>query len=295
MPVIESLVEEFTQRLESFATFGYRHDGPPASEPTALAAFAMLAAGKTDAARTALEWLKETQAQDGSVGVTRSEDRPAWPTSLAIAAWNQHEIATSSTDYVEAITNGRMWLMQTEGHTMPRPSKSSHDTTLLGWPWAEGTHSWLEPTAFCVLSLKAIGEGDNPRTREAVKLLLDRQLPGGGCNYGNTFVLGQTMKPHIQPTGIALLAFAGEPADPRVEATVKFLQREWPNAVGTASICFAAMGLSAFNRTPGDLHERLSKNYTRLSSQHGEKIGAYKLALMSLAAMSEANPLIYRG
>ena len=294
MPVIESIVAELTQRLESFTTYGYRFGGPAASEPTALAAYALMAAGKNDAARTALNWLRDTQAQDGSVGVTREEQRPAWPTSLAMAAWNHFQNATSSTDYVEPITNGRMWLMQTEGHTMPRPSKSSHDTTLLGWPWAEGTHSWLEPTAFCVLSLKAIGERDHARTREAVKLLLDRQLPGGGCNYGNTFVLGQTMKPHIQPTGIALLAFAGEPPDPRVEATLKFLQREWPKAVGTASVCFAAMGLSAFDRTPDDLSERLSNNFNRLTKLYGEKIGAYKLALMSLAAMGEMNPLINR-
>ena len=33
------------------------------------------------------------------------------------------------------------------------------------------------------------------RTREGVRLLRDRLLPDGGCNYGNTTVLGQTLSP----------------------------------------------------------------------------------------------------
>ena len=77
-------------------------------------------------------------------------------------------------------------------------------------PMAEGTHSWIEPTAFHALALKATARGEHPRAREAITLLLDRQLPSGGCNYGNTAVLGQMLRPHVQPTGIALLALARE-------------------------------------------------------------------------------------
>jgi len=50
----------------------------------------------------------------------------------------------------------------------------------------------------------------HPRADEAVQLMLDRILPGGGCNYGNTIVLDQLLRPHIQPTGIVLLALAGD-------------------------------------------------------------------------------------
>ena len=294
MPATDAYLEDILARLESFENYGYRFDSPAASEPTALAAFALMAFEKYSTARLALDWLAETQQQDGCVGVTRSEERPGWPTSLAIAAWNHFHLTSGTSEYVDAITKGRLWLMQVEGHTMPKPAKSSHDTTLLGWPWAEGTHSWLEPTAFCVLSLKTIGEGDNPRTREAVRLLTDRQIPGGGCNYGNTFVLGQTMMPHIQPSGIALLALAGEKPDPRVQATIGFLEREWPDAVGTSSICFAAMGLAAHGRAPIDLTQRLAESYTALLRRQNRKVGGYKLALLALASLGPRNPLVNR-
>ena len=61
---------------------------------------------------------------------------------------------------------------------------------------------------------RAGSEGRRQRRRSGgprgSAVLLDRQLPGGGLNYGNTYVLGQLMRPHVQPTGIALLALAGE-------------------------------------------------------------------------------------
>ena len=85
-----------------------------------------------------------------------------------------------------------------------------HDTTLQGWPWVVGTHSWVEPTAINVLALRSAGQAGHPRCREAVKLLLDRQLPEGGWNYGNTTVLGHVLRPQVQPTGLALAALAGE-------------------------------------------------------------------------------------
>ena len=73
-----------------------------------------------------------------------------------------------------------------------------------------GTHSWVEPTAINVLALRSADQAGHPRCREAVKLLLDRQLPEGGWNYGNTTVLGHVLRPQVQPTGLALAALAGE-------------------------------------------------------------------------------------
>ena len=40
----------------------------------------------------------------------------------------------------------------------------------------------------------------HPRNwRNAQAMLIDRLLAGGGCNYGNTVVLGQELRPHVQP------------------------------------------------------------------------------------------------
>src|SRR2546428_787916 len=85
----------------------------------------------------------------------------------------------------------------------------------------------LAATAMHVLALKAAGHRDHPRTREAVRLLIDRLLPGGGCNYGNTIVLGQELRPQLQPTGLAMLALAGETdPDGRVAMSLAYLKSE---------------------------------------------------------------------
>ena len=100
-----------------------------------------------------------------------------------------------------------------------------HDTTLQGWPWVVGTHSWVEPTAISMFALRSAGQAGHPRCREAVKLLLDRQLPAGGWNYGNTTVLGHVLRAQVQPTGLALAALADETdIRPKVLRSLQWLE-----------------------------------------------------------------------
>src|SRR5262249_4343392 len=127
------------------------------------------------------------------------------------------------------------WLLSTAGETSEPPPYTGHDTTIPGWPWVAGTHSWVEPTALGRLGLRATGHASDARAGDAVRLLNDRLLASGGCNYGNTVVLGQTLLPHVQPTGATLLALAGEP-DPtgRVGAAIAYLEANL--GPGTASV-----------------------------------------------------------
>jgi hypothetical protein len=124
-----------------------------------------------------------------------------------------------------------------------------HDSKLVGWPWALGTHSWVEPTALAVLALKSAGHADHPRTREAVRLLQDRLLPDGGCNYGNTTVLGQMLRPHIQPTALSLLALHGESdAEGRIGRSLDYLQSAIHEDTATASLAYAVWALARHGR-----------------------------------------------
>ncbi len=201
---------------------GYLARDAGAAEPTAISALALAAHGQTDAARQAADWLAATQATDGSVAVRRNTDGPCWPTSLAVLAWH----AVDPVDFAEQIDRAVTWMLSIRGKTQVRSSEIKHDPTLVAWPWVVGTHSWIEPTALHVLALKATGYGDHPRVREAVRLLVDRQIPGGGCNYGNTGVLGQTLWPHVQPTGLALWALGGETLGRgRIKASIAWLRQ----------------------------------------------------------------------
>jgi hypothetical protein len=96
----------------------------------------------------------------------------------------------------------------------------------------------------------------HPRTREGVKLLIDRLLSTGGCNYGNTVVLGQRLRPHVEPTGLTMLALAGERTDdPRVERSLRFLESSLSADTTPISLAYGLLGLAAFDRKPADAED----------------------------------------
>ncbi|HEX7450061.1 MAG TPA: hypothetical protein VF306_21050, partial [Pirellulales bacterium] len=179
-------------QLADEANWSYQRGGVPATEPMALAALALAAHGSREAAEKALQALTFLQAADGSLGVTADDSTPQWPTGWAVLAW----VSAGGETFRENIERAIAWILSQHGHTWARSSKLGHDPALDGWPWVASTHPWVEPTAINVLALKTAGRSEHPRTREAVALLLDRLLPQGGCNYGNTSVFGRVLRPH---------------------------------------------------------------------------------------------------
>jgi hypothetical protein len=140
-----------------------------------------------------------------------------------------------------------------------------------------------------VRSLKAAGHNNHPRTREAIKLLVDRQLPSGGCNYGNTEVMGQALLPHVQPTGLAMLALAGESDEQgRMERSLAYLRQTLSARTTTASLCWGVLGLSAHDQRPADADLWLESAYGRTMRRDRSP---YKLALLAVAASSTKGTL----
>jgi hypothetical protein len=288
-----SWLETTIDRLARPAHWSYHEDGPAASEPTALAALALCAHGKTAAAQRALAWLVRAQAFEGTLGVTLSDKTPCWPTALAVLAWQAASDAQSRSRYEGCIDRATAWLLSARGETSDRSPLIGHDTTLVGWPWVLGTHSWLEPTAYAVLALRAAGHAEHPRTREAVRLLVDRLLPAGGCNYGNTIVMGQELLPHVQPTGLVMLALAGEQLDDaRIERSLAYLEKALGSTTAVASLAFGLMALTAHNRRPANADQWLEA-----VSASGSPLGhrAYTDALAALAANETGSGFFFRG
>ncbi len=112
--------------------------------------------------------------------------------------------------------------------------------------------------------------------------MIDRLLPGGGCNYGNTVVLGQMLRPHIQPTGIALLALSGETdASGRLAKSVAWLGRSIGPETTAASLAWALLGLRAHGALPTQADDWLAAAESR-TNKTGKS--PHKLALLALAA-----------
>jgi hypothetical protein len=256
---------------------GYEREATPSTEPTALAALALTANFRSNSAAPAIDWLTRAQAADGSVGI-RAGESPGWPTSLAVLAWK----AANSKDHGGQIERAATWILQAHGKTMPRVPEFGHNSEIPGWSYADETSCWLEPTALAVFALKAIGHAQHARTRDGVGLLIDRLLESGGCNYGNTAVLGQTLRPHIQPTGLALLALAGE-SDPtgRLAKSVTWLRQAIGGETPSASLAWALLGLRMHAVQLPDSDLWLAGAYERTSKSDSSP---HKLALLSLAA-----------
>jgi hypothetical protein len=133
-----------------------------------------------------------------------------------------------------------------------------------------------------VAALKAAGRGRHARTRDGVRLLIDRLLATGGCNYGNTIVLGQMLRPHVQPTGIALVALANEiNLSGRVAKSIAWLKRAIGQETTTASLAWALLGLSAHSTAIPRSDEWLAAAHRRTAEQGSSP---HKLALLALAA-----------
>jgi hypothetical protein len=99
------------------------------------------------------------------------------------------------------------------------------DESAIGWAWARGTASWVEPTARALWALR-VARPSSAKIQDAVDLLRDRESVGGGWNYGNRVVLGEDLPPFAQTTATALMGLSGLDRD--VEARgLNTLRRLW--------------------------------------------------------------------
>jgi hypothetical protein len=248
---MKTWVETLIADLADEGHWSYQPRGRVAAEPTAIAAIALAAHGRLDAADRACRRLVDLQAADGSVGIAADESTPCWATGWAVLAWEKMQTASKQSTFADRIERAIDSILALHGRTFDTSSEMGHNTRLDGWPWVAGTHPWAEPTAINLLALKATGRGQHPRAREAAEMLLDRLLPDGGCNYGNTTVLGQVLRPHVEPTGLALLALAGKTdATGRLVRTVSYLENAVTTTPGGASLAYGVMGLAAHDRRP---------------------------------------------
>jgi hypothetical protein len=237
------------------------------------------------------------QQPSGQVSVRAGDQSPGWPTSLAVVAWSAFMKATDSRDHAGHAARGIDWLLANRGKSIQRTDTFGHNSELVGWAYAEQTHSWVEPTAFAVLALKSAGHGQESAARDGISVLIDRQLPGGGLNYGNTYVLGQLLRSHVHPTGITLLALADHssphapreepgsrsevPAADRVVKTVAWLQRSIGPETTPLSLAWAILGLRAHGQEPKQTDEWLASAAARVVARDRSP---HKLALLALAA-----------
>ncbi len=268
MSLLADIVAQLAPLQNPDGGWGAAAAHPSNPEATALAARALAAAAAAhgDAARddgaAALAWLRAARAPDGTYPFLADAPAAVWPT--AVVAWSLAGVPAARAEAVRAGRallgvegRGNVWWVRLLGRLYPEQKEAAFETDLdlTGWPWVRDTASWVEPTAWAVLALRALRE-DLPRHAVDHRLGLadamfrDRACPGGGWNYGNGRALGQDLRPYPDTTALALLALRPAHPSPETEAGLAALDRMLETnhsslAAALASLCRAAYGLDA--------------------------------------------------
>jgi hypothetical protein len=255
-----------------------RHNGEFRPDNAAWAILALAASGKPfDILEPARTRLVKSQHEDGSVSISPDHPEAFWPTPLAILAWH------GSSRHRESLDRAIQFLVKTTGRHFAKESGSplAHDPSLLGWPWIAGTHSMVEPTALGVLALRVTGHGDHARVREAVHMLLDRQLSRGGWNYGNTMVYGQELYPQPENTGLALAALEGIVPLEKVRHSLDYLGKRVEKIRTPLSLGWAVLGLGAWGQRP-----RKARLWLAECLERQNRYGSFDTSNLSLLLIS---------
>jgi uncharacterized protein (DUF362 family) len=275
--------------------WGYAPGQPAHLEPTcfALLALAPEAARFRAAFDAGLAALQRRAGADGFYRLERGRPEAVWPTSLAL--FTQTVLGVNP----DGCARSTAALLTLRGRPDEGRDEGVHDidTKLIGWPWAENTFSWVEPTAWAILALRRAGQADNPRVAEGTKLLLDRTLENGGVNYGNRNVLGRPLEPLPGPTALLLLALQGRDDEPRVQKSLAYLSGKALEGDDLEHLCWARITLDAYaGQAEGDearkeLADRIRAAVRERAANPYVRPSPLRVALTALAlGLERGNP-----
>lgn len=269
--------ESLLRRALSDGGFPGRAGGKFQVDSTAWGILALTACGgSTELLDQSRHLLMREQLRDGRLCVSHSHPASYWPTALAILAWQDSQPCR------EAQQRAVRFLLETTGFHFPRESDAplAHDSLLKGWPWIDETHSWVEPTAMSMMALKVTGHEHHDRVQEAVHMLLNRQLPHGGWNYGNTLVFGKELHPMPESTGAALAGLASAVDRDAVMPSLTYLSDQVTRLRTPISLGWSLLGLAAWRLSPPN-----AKALVERCLANQERYGEYETSALCLLVL----------
>ena len=258
--------------------WGFRSGGQSRVEPTAWALIALdqvfsarVAGPGADASERGLRYLADSQLVDGSWSAAPGQAQGAWVTSLACWAF------LSASENRAALVRGLNWLAAEKpgdagtwfrflrGFTANKKVSTQNDA-LWGWSWTAGTASWVEPTSYALLALRAAPKDLVPSSAEsrmklAEAMLFDRMCPGGGWNCGNPMVYGVAGEPQVSTTVWALLALREHRQRTEIQQSLAWLEKNWSSIQSPASLALTQIALNAFDRGNPEFGATLERMY----------------------------------
>ena len=199
------------------------------------------------AAARAWSLIKSWQQADGSWPPTAGAAISGWGAALCLTL--AHLRGDVDGTYMKGVayllktagTESELWRRALARIGFVNPGR---DLSLKGWPWKEGTSSWVEPTALTLIALKkASALLPAPELAERIRsgeaLLLDVRCKDGGWNFGSPWTLGEDQRSYPETTALALLGLQGRAeAGSSVDLAKRWLP-ETPSSLARAWITIA--------------------------------------------------------
>lgn len=278
---ISNCIEDLCGRTVTEGGFSASPGGGyhPGATAWAILALAMVDI-RPELVRKARSRLAAGQLKDGRLSISPEKSEAYWPTSLAVLAWHGGGLTDC-----EAQRRAVRFLLDNSGLHWRKGAHEvvGHDTAIRGWPWIDSTHSWVEPTSLAVIALTVAGHAGHKRVQEALRMLMDRQLPKGGWNYGNTLVFGKELHPMADATGMALSALSGQVSKASIARSLQYLTNETIRLRTPLSLSWGLLGLGAWGERPRDSREWVIET---LKKQEG--YGLFDSSLLSLLLIAYA-------
>jgi hypothetical protein len=174
------------------------------------------------------------------------------------------------------VARGVGWLsneLPREAHWFPRLLRrlaarrlGSLNESYYGWCWTVGTASWVEPTSYAILFLRAsppemLSAAAKRRVQIGEAMLRDRMCPGGGWDCGNPVVYGVPGVPQVTSTAWGLLALREHPEWPEVQKSLSWLQNQSQAIQSPGSLALTLMAMNANGRPDEGLAHSLQTLY----------------------------------
>jgi hypothetical protein len=209
-------------------------------------------------------------------------DGPGWTTPFGILLWSALGVHAAEQD------RAVRWLLECDANTASRErnarSLGGPGAALAGWPWVQGTHSWVEPTALSILALCRAGMGSQERVTASTQLLLERALPHGGWNCGNTIVFGHELRPQPVPTALSLLALAARgDRSPAACQGIDYIRHAVTLLTAPVSLGWSLLALRAHQALPREADSLLAQAFVECASRPDSDL-VRGLALLLLAS-----------
>jgi len=242
--VIHNLTESLRRSQNADGGWGYFPGKASRLEPTAFAALAL--AGTVDG-RAAAAVLHQWPSTDGLL-----LERPGGEPNYGFHGVALLAMRACGIEHRSGTVSLIAALQRVKGVRLPPSTTGSQDNTLQAWSWIPQTFSWVEPTAWCLLSLKKWAPTnravDPARLDEAERLLINRSCPEGGWNYGNADVLGKDLRAYVPTSAIALLALQHRRDHPVVERSVDYLEKQATSERSGTALALALLALRVYGR-----------------------------------------------